>query len=314
MTESIIHPGRRLGRRPPKRAPALRLGRYLTGVVPAHPLTADHFGKVAAWEMGGNDQFGTCGPTSVANLRRLIVGYLAAGAPAVVPTLADVFDLYRRSGNPRFDPSLPAGDPIQDDKGVDMQTMLEALVAGGIGGVKPLAFAAVDHASLDELRAAIDLFGGLLYGVTLEMAQRTQTDAGLWNYLASPEWGGHAILAGRYTSRARGEDVAVVTWTQVVGTTDAFEAHQLQEAWVVIWPELLASASFQAGVDLGVLAADYKALTGKDFPAVVPPGPAPAPAPTPGPSPAPSGLLQELAALYRRDVAAVEAWLKAHGL
>ncbi len=307
MTESLIHPGRRLGRRPPKRAPALRLGPLLTGRTPTHPTTADNLGHVAAWELGGNDQFGTCGPTSVANVRRQVVTYLAFGAP--FPSLNDVFDLYRRSGNPRFDPALAPDDPRQDDNGVDMQTMLEALLAGGIGGHKPLAFAQVDHSNIDELRAAIDIFGGLLYGVTLEMAQRTQTDTGLWDYRASPEWGGHAILAGRYTSSPRGEDIAVVTWAAVVGTTDAFEQRQLDEAWVVIWPEHLTSAAFQQGVDLAALAAAFADLTGRPFPTVDPPAPAPSPSPAPD-----KGPLAELAALWRKEVSAVEAWLKARGL
>jgi hypothetical protein len=296
LTERTAHPLRRLGRRPPKLAPALHFEAiWSRAAAPTHPIAADNFSNVREWELGANDQFGTCGPTSVANMRRQVAAYLAPHSP--LPTLADVFDLYRRSGNPGFD---PAGGG-QDD-GVVLQTMLEALREGGIGGIKPLAFAKVDVTQLDELRAAIAIFGGLLYGVDLQAAQQAQTDAGLWDYRRTSEWGGHAVLAGRYTSSSAGDDIAVVTWAHVVGTTDAFEAHQLEEAWLVIWPEHFGTAEFQAGIDQARLADAYRALTGRAFP--VPPVP---------PPPA-SDPVHELAAILRRAWAEADAWLQRHGL
>jgi hypothetical protein len=284
--ELQVHHGRRLGRQRPSNKVSLRLGNYLTGTVPAHPAAADHFANVSDWGMYANDQFGDCGPTSVANSRKLITKYLAVQEAS--PSQDDVFDLYRRSGNPKFNPDLAEGDPNQDDNGVDMQTMLSAAVKGGIGGVKPLGFAKVDTSNLDEMRAAIAIFGFLLLGVDLQTAQQTQTDAHLWDYKSSGEWGGHAILAGRYVTASGKDRLAVVTWAEVVDTTDAFLAHQCDEAWVVIWPEHLSSSTFLAGVDLTTFAADYKAITGRDFPATVPPTPAPTPPPAPTPTPTPT--------------------------
>ncbi|ETK36107.1 hypothetical protein MPTA5024_10810 [Microbispora sp. ATCC PTA-5024] len=281
-----------LGRRPPKRAPALKLSRFLTGAVPAHPPAADHFAQVGDWGLYTNDKYGVCGPTSVANQRKLVSKYL--GGAEQSPTLADVYDLYRRSGNPTFNPATGAGD-----NGVDMQTMLEALLAGGIGGVKPLAFAAVDARDLDEMRAAISIFGSVLLGVDLETAQDAQTDAGLWDYRRTPEWGGHAVVSGRYVDVTpdRGDRTAVVTWAHVVDMTDAFVQHQVEEAWVVIWAEHLGARAFQEGVDQVALAAAYEELTGRPFPAPVTP-----PAP-----PTPVGADQALAQAMR-------SWLSAKGL
>lgn len=266
--------GRRLGRRAsdPQR-PTLHLGNYLTGAVPAHPVAVDHFSKVTDWGLYSNDQYGVCGPTSVANSRKLTTRYLTSTEQS--PSLDDVYDLYRRSGNPSFDPATDA-----DDNGVDMATMLSAVLAGGIGGIQGVAYAKVDVTNLDEVRAALAIFGFLLLGVDLETAQQTQTDRGLWEYKRSGEWGGHAVLAGQYTSAAHGADVSVITWADVVGTTDAFWTHQVQEAWVLVWPEHLGSAAFQQGVDLAALAADFESLTGRPFPTVTP-------APTPVPVPAP---------------------------
>jgi hypothetical protein len=314
--ETQLVPGRRLGRRPhdPNRR-TLQLGRYLTGVVPAHPAAANHFSEVVDWGLYENDQFGDCGPTSVANCRKLITRYL--GGAEHSPSQADVFDLYRRSGNPTFDPATGV-----DDNGVDMKTMLQAVVSGGIGGVKALAFASVDVSNLDEVRAAVSIFGSLLLGVDLEVAQQTQTNNGLWDYQSSSQWGGHAVLTGAYTSSATGGDLSVVTWAEVVALTDSFWQHQVQEAYVVVWPEHLGATGFQQGVNLSSLAADYTALTGRPFP-----GGTPSPSPTPEPpAPAVDSADRALATAVRtwlserhtgdnkKAATAVRTWLAVKGL
>ena len=301
----------KLGRRPPKNAPALMLAPLLTGVVPVAPVAADHFGKVRSWVLGENDQYGDCGPVSMANNRLLVTTYLT-GQPVTV-SQADIFDLYKRSGNPTFDPKDPGGP---GDGGVDMQTMLEAAVAGGIAGVKPIAFAKVNVGSLNELRDAVAIFGSLLLGVTLDKAQQAQTDAGLWDYKSSSIWGGHAILTGRYSEAP--DRTAVITWANVVDMTDAFMAHQLDEAWAVIWPEHFGSLAFMSGVDIATLAADFRALTGRTLPV---PAPAPAPAPTTL-DPADMALADAVRAWASARHAgstslaakAVQVWLKAKGL
>ena len=270
------HPTHKLGLRPPSRKPALLLGDILTGVAPAHPATADHFGQLA-FGLYENDKYGDCGPTSVANLVRLVTGGLLG--TELQPSQDDVFDLYRRSGNPNFDPKTDA-----DDNGVDMQTMLEALVAGGIGNgngngngtkLKPIAFAKVDVTSDDQLTAAVSIFGGCLWGVDLQTAQQAQTDAHppKWDYHHSGEWGGHAIVNGAYENGAL-EDV--ISWGTRVQTTATFRRHQLQEAWVVVWPWNLDHPAFQQGIDVNALAAAYKSLTGRDLPLPATPPPLPA--------------------------------------
>jgi hypothetical protein len=302
MTEEFKVPGRRLGLLPtdPNR-PVLHLSSFLSGKVPAHPAAADHFAKVSNWGLWGNDQYGDCGPVSVGNQRLLTTEYLATETTI---TEADVFDLYRRSGNDCFDPASDACD-----NGVDMATMLQAVHTGGMAGVKCVAYAKVNVNKIDEVRAAIDIFGSVLFGVNLEVAQQTQTNSGIWDYSPSGMWGGHAIVAGKYTSAAA-NDISVVTWAEVVGCTDAFLSHQLSECWVVIWPEQLGTAEFQQGINLAQLAADYKALTGSTLPT-----PTPTPTPTPSPSPSPStDPLSELAGMLRKFSADIAAWLQAHGL
>lgn len=287
---------RKLGRRPSDPVRLRRMIRLrLTGVLPDHPLTADHLSAVKNWMMGANDQFGTCGPTSVANA--LVLTYKALQNEDITVSDEDVFDLYRRSGNPNFNPNTGA-----DDNGVDMTVMLDALLKGGIwithqnGArelVKPICYASL-ATDMDTQRTATSIFGLVLWGVDLQVAQQNQS---VWDYKPSGEWGGHAIPGGAFTSRSgSGElDESIVSWQQVYGTTDSFAAHQLQESYIPIFPLLWANPAFQAGVDQTTLAADYKAVTGRDFPVPVnppnPPQPPQPPPPAPNPSPGCFGAL-----------------------
>lgn len=299
---------RSLGRRPPSGKVALRLADVLTGVVPIAPEAVDYFQRIPSWILGGNDKYGVCGPVSVANQRLLVSTYLS-GVPHRV-SQTDIFDLYRRSGNPNFDPNDPGGP---GDGGVDMQTMLEEVVRNGIGGVKALAFAKVDQTNLNEVRDAIAIFGSLLDGVTLDTSQET---GALWDYLSSPVWGGHAVMSGKYNEAP--DRTAVISWSEIISMTDAFMSHQLDEAWVVVWPEHLGSTAFLQGINLTALATDYTALTGRPFPTI-------SPAPVPSPTPVPTDADHVLAAAVgpwaqfrhsganRKAATAVKAWLAAKG-
>lgn len=291
MSEPL--PDVQLGKQQPSTKRALMLKDVLTGIPPI-PMSVDHLAQESEWELGQNTRHGTCGPTSVANFRRLVVTALGLSTP--VPTTDDVFDLYRRSGNPRFNPDLAMSDPNQDDNGVVMQTMLEALLVGGIGGVKPVAFAKIAADDMDTLDTAIALFGGVLLGLSLDKAQRTQA---VWDHVTPADpWGGHAVLAGKY-SDPDGTDsdrVDIVTWARDQSVTRAFVEAQEDEAWVVIWPEMLEHPSFLAGVDLSKLSEAFRALTGSELP-VGPSAPVPAPpaAPEAAPIPAPGrGVTESL--------------------
>ena len=48
-----------------------------------------------------------------------------------------------------------------------------------------------------------------------------------------------------------------ITWAQETSFTDNYWSREVEEAWVVLWPEHLGSEEFLAGVDLAAFAADY---------------------------------------------------------
>ena len=254
------------GRRPPKNAPALRLASFLSSAVPAHPRSEDYLAKLADWQMLGNDVAGDCNAVTWANLRRLVTATLST---EYYPTQAQVWQFYQTQ-NPGFDPngtSSTNGPGSKEDQGMDVQTGLEYLHStGGPDGVKVVAFAKVDPTNLNEVRAALAIFGGLWLGILVLDANQQQFAAGhAWTDVAgSPIDGGHAILGGGYTTA----DVKFITWAKETKFAKSFwngvvQGQPLvQEAWVVIWPEHLGTKAFQQGVDQAALAADYQALTG----------------------------------------------------
>jgi hypothetical protein len=253
------------GRRTPKNAPALRLGSFLRGAVPAHPASEDYLAKLSNWQMLGNDAAGDCNAVTWANMRRLVTATLATEH---YPTQAQVWQFYQTQ-NPQFDPTGAAqtnGPGSSSDQGMDVQTGLEHLHAnGGPDGVKAVAFAKVDHTKVAEVDAALAIFGSVWLGIMVLDANQQQFASGhAWTDVRGSKIdGGHAILAGGYVP-----DVKFITWAQETEFAPSFWNGSAQgtplveEAWVVIWPEHLGSAEFLQGIDLTQLAADYQALTG----------------------------------------------------
>ena len=310
------------GRKPPKRAPALELSRYLTGVVPAHPAFADYLSRLSGWLMLGNDSIGDCVSVTWSNTRRLVTAVLATEN---YPPLAEVLAFYKTQ-NPGF--------PQQDD-GMDIQTALEYLVkTGGPDGVKALGFAKVDYTSVAEVQAAIAIFGSIWTGINVQNAQETQFNAGQpWNWVPGAQVaGGHSIVVGGYGEPRPGRlagDEDFITWAEETSFTDNFWSNGVEEAWVVLWPEHLGSAEFLAGVNLAAFAAAYTEITGQPFPAVIPPVPPvppipPIPPPVPGPdtNPADVALAHSVTAWAnghhlppsdRAVAGAIRAWLLAKG-
>jgi hypothetical protein len=276
----LITPARipgRYGRRTPKRAPALKLGPLLTGVVPTHPAAADYLAAMdGGWQLLGNDRAGDCNAVTWANMRRLVTATLATEH---YPTQDQVWQFYRTQ-NPDFDPAGSAdtnGPGSSADQGMDVQTGLEYLHAtGGPDGVKAVAFAKVDHTNLDEVDAALAIFGALWLGIQVLDANPAQFSAGQpWTDVpGSAVEGGHAILGGGYSA----SEVRFITWAAETGFDLSFwngaapdGSPLVEECWVVIWPEHLGTREFGQGINVAQLAADYLALTGSPLP-----GPAPA--------------------------------------
>ncbi|MFJ5644027.1 hypothetical protein [Streptomyces sp. NPDC093223] len=300
---STIH---KYGRRAPKRARAIPLSRILTGKVPAHPTSADYLATLnGGWQMLGNDVAGDCVAVTWANIRRLITAI--AGAEQY-PTQDEVWAIYRTQ-NPDFDPDGDEnsnGPGSSADGGMDIQTLLEYLVKTG----QILAFARVDPTSADEVKAAIAIFGFVWTGVDVQQANETEfSQQKPWDYHRnSADAGGHSVITGGYGTPGKGAlggDERFITWAEETSFTDSYWSHKVEETWVVILPEHLKHPNVLASVDLTALAAYYRVLTGRPFPAVTP---TPAPTPPPSPTPAPDPRLAEAAGLAQQLATLMQPW------
>lgn len=288
----------KFGRKPPVNKPALLLSNILTGTtVPPHPVSEDMLAKLSNWQMLGNDAYGDCVAVTWANERR-VYSTLLTDKP-YYPTYDQVIKFYKTQ-NPDF--------PNQDE-GMNIQDALSYLVKnGGPDGVKPLAFAKVNYSNLDEVKAALSIFGCVWIGINVQEANMTQFDNGQpWDYVpGSAIDGGHSVVGGGYLGNSE-NDVRFITWAQETGFTDNFWNNLVDEAWVVVWPELLGTKQFQEGISLTQLASDYKALTGRDFPNIPTPTPNPIPTPTPVPTPTPTPVDSALAELFTETLSWTQA-------
>ena len=251
----------RYGRRHPKNAPALRLAPLLTGALPTPPPHIEYGTDFTGWQMLGNDAAGDCVAVTWANQRALVT--TALSHKTAYPTQSQVWAFYRTQ-NPAFDPNGSAsgnGPGSPADGGMDIQTALEYVVKkGGPDGVRPVAFAQVDYTNESELRSAHAIFGQVWYGINVLVANQNEFSNGqAWDYVAgSPLDGGHSITGVGYDP----SDYRFITWAAETEWTEAFRTHQVEEAWVVIWPEHFGATEFEQGMNLKQLAADYKAITG----------------------------------------------------
>jgi len=243
---------KKLGRNVPTNAPAIMYASFKGAkiVIPKPLPFILNLQKIKTWILGDNDKFGVCGPVSIANFLNLL---------GISVTQEDIFDLYRRSGNPDFDPATGA-----DDNGVVVQNMLNALLTGGIGGHFPAAFVKLNPKNLDEIRDGIQVFKGLIVGVNLEVAQQTQKE---WKYKKSRKWGGHCILVGSYTTNPDLMDC--ISWAELIPMDDTFieaPGHQVEEVWGVLFKENLNGLTTD---EIKTLAIEYQAITGRVFPITV---------------------------------------------
>lgn len=298
----------KFGRKPAEERPALAFSSILktdASQIPPHPATDDDFNIVRDWQMLGNDRYGDCVAVTWANERHAINKILLGNDSYA--TQDQVYSLYKTQ-NPNF----PA-----DDNGMYIQQCLDYLVkSGGPDGVKALAFAKVDHTNLDEIKAAIAIFGMVWVGINVydnNMSEFNNNQP--WDFNSqSNNVGGHSVVCGGYLSNTL-NDVQFITWARETGFTDNFWTHAVDEAWVVIWPEHLGTKQFQEGVDLAALANAYTEITGRPFPVDVP---TPTPEPTPEPASVTKTFTPEAAAaledwanyphVWRKATKAAKAW------
>jgi hypothetical protein len=297
-------PGK-FGRKPADLSrPHLRLTAHLRPEavsLPPNPVVVDWLSLVAEWPMFLNDQLGCCTCAMIAHACEAYSTYGQGVEDSITDN--DVLTAYEAVGG------YVPGDPSTDG-GAVIQDVLSYWRRTGIGGHKIAAFARVDHTNLDEVRAAVNVFGALLIGVNLPaIAQEQFANGQPWDVVAYDGGieGGHAVHGGAYDENTK--TFTVTTWGQTQKVTEAWWLHYVEECWVAISPEWLSAAGLSPeGIDLYGLGEDLARITGKPNPFPRPnPEPIPGPAPTPTPVPPGPPVVDPDQAL----AAAARTWLTA---
>lgn len=196
---------------------------------------------------------GNCTSVGIANT--LLARSIFAGHTNP-PTTADILSFYERFG---FIP----GDPATD-QGATLIECIQSWMRQGypVRGTanKLLGYASIDPHNHTLMHAAIEIFGDVYIGVTLDEAQQTQTT---WDYVAgSATWGGHCISCNAFDSNGL---YRVTSWAEWLPVTKNFMDQQCDEAYV-----LLDAASIRKGQmtfsdwNMAALEAAIKSLGGLD--------------------------------------------------
>ena len=125
----------------------------------------------------------------------------------------------------------------------------------GLGGHKLLAFANAKPSNLAEVKAAINLFGGLYIGVALPVTAQTQN---VWELVsktgagAPGSWGGHCVYVTGYDASG----FTCITWGQLKKMTVAFWNAYVDEAHALLSPDWLGVKGTPNGFNLAQLVSD----------------------------------------------------------
>jgi hypothetical protein len=139
------------------------------------------------------------------------------------------------------------GPPALNDNGTNITAFLQRWMTVGIEieQGQPLhklyGYAAIQPSDIDNVKLAVDLFGGCMVGVNLPLSAKTETEAGMpWALTtdAPGGWGGHCPLLVRYDADPD-KYVWCVTWGGLQALTwdwwkaYGFEAYALlSTSWI----------------------------------------------------------------------------------
>lgn len=228
----------------------LKLAPYLrAGELPPfpRPLQRSYLVPDDEWGMMLNDNLGDCTCATAGHSIQIASAIASGGKNIITVTDQDIADVYWATGD--------------EDDGRFCIDVLKHWVNKGIGGHKALAFAELDLNDLfHQFRHGMHLFGFVYLGIGLPVTAQKQKE---WRYVPDDpdnepwSWGGHAI----HTSDYEREDAEGVSWGRPVKLGWEFIKHYVDEAYVVLLPEILnASGRNIDGLDVDALLGDVEIL------------------------------------------------------
>jgi hypothetical protein len=280
------------------RKPRVRLAR-MPGRELVVPESADWISPVSAWPMLANDRIGDCVPVGAAHTAQM-VNLVGQGIDSV-PSDAETIAMY--SAISGYDPVTGRGDV-----GATLQDGLSYWRLQGVGGNRIGAFAQIDAADEDMVKACIATFGSVYTGFGVPQSALDQFDRGEpWTVSrrGSRMAGGHCVPIMGY---GPGQYVCV-TWArpQIIDA-DFYRRYFAsgQDVWVPVdldW--MRANGTLPNGMDTASANAQYRDITGQQI------DPFPV-APAPPVEPPPVGPVSDddaaLIAAYDRFASEFAAW------
>jgi hypothetical protein len=238
----------KLGRKAVKRdSRTLALAPYLLSSLAPAPPARDWTGGQTEWGMMLNDQLGCCTIAGVAHAVQ--VWTRNAGSEV---TLADV-DI--RSYYSAWD-GYVVGNEATDNGGIELDVLTEWRNLG-LSGHKLIGFADPAYSNLEEVRQAINLFGGVYIGLGLPLSAQTQDvwDVAVHSFPTSQKgsWGGHAVFVPAYDE----EGFTCITWGALKRMTTAFWVNYCDEAHALFGQDWInTGGQAPSGFDVDQLTAD----------------------------------------------------------
>jgi hypothetical protein len=244
----------KLGRTPSlPDARTLTLAKYMAPELPGTPDSVDFSAKVKGWGMMLNDNIGDC---TVAACGHEIQQWTANAGQQQNPADDDILSAYEAVSG--YKPGQ-----ANTDRGADMLTVLKYWRKVGIAAHKIGAFASVDPANVDHIRAALWIFGSVYLGLNLPVSAQKQD---VWDVPAGGatadgepgSWGGHAVEIAGFGPKG----VLIVTWGALKWMTWDFLKTYGGEAYAIISQDFLVNGKTpNNGFDMNTLKADLKAVT-----------------------------------------------------
>lgn len=239
----------KLGKLAPKRSLKTRaLGNYLNASKLPIPPTVTGWEKTVQsnWGMMKNDTLGDC---TCAAMGHMVLNWTANSTSPITVSDEDVVKAY--SAVSGYDPSTGA-----DDNGAVELDCLNYWQSTGIAGHKISGFATIDVQNIDQVKAAIYLFGGVYTGFNVPDYAMNQDNWVVQN-TDNQIIGGHAVP---YFGYGRG-GATCVTWGRTQPATWDFWQTYTDEAYAVVSPDWFKTTGLSpSGFDLAGLLADLKSV------------------------------------------------------
>jgi hypothetical protein len=240
----------KLGKLAPKRSlKTLALGNYLTASkLPVPPVFNAWENSVKVpWQMLKNDSLGDC---TCAAVGHMIMNWTANTSTVITPTDNEIVQAYSAVSD-----YIP-GNESTDNGAVELD-VLNYWKSTGIAGHKILGFATLDVQNIEQVKAAIFLFGGVYTGFEVPQYAMNENNWVVQN-TDTQIIGGHAVP---YFGYGRG-GATCVTWGKTQPASWEFWQKYTDEAYAVVSQDWINTASQKApsGLDLQTLLTDLQAI------------------------------------------------------